>query len=208
MADNGASGGGGKKGGLRGGKGGVWEGGIRVPLIIRGPGIKPNSFCHSRVVGYDFFPTFCELAGVKQALPEGIEGGSILPLLATGKGEVKRPRQELVFHFPHYQGDTPHSAIFLGNLKMMKFYETGKLSLFDLSKDLFERNDLSASMPEETIRLHNRLNLYLDLVGAELPKANPKYDPANPPEMSKGKGKKGDKGGGKKGGKGEREKAK
>jgi len=75
------------------------------------------------------------------------------------------------------------------------------LSLFDLSKDLFERNDLAASMPDETARLHDRLNLYLDQVGAELPKANSKYDPANPPEMSKAKGKKGNKGGGKKGGK-------
>ncbi len=79
MSDNGASGG---KRTLNGGKGGVWEGGIRVPLIIRGPGVKPNSWCHVPVVGYDLFPTFCEWAGISAAsLPRGIEGGSIVDLL-------------------------------------------------------------------------------------------------------------------------------
>jgi arylsulfatase A len=88
-----------------GGKGGVWEGGIRVPLIVRGPGVKANSWCHTCVIGYDFFPTFCEWAGiVPSGLLKGIEGGSIASLLATeGRGDVERAREELVFHFPHYR---------------------------------------------------------------------------------------------------------
>ena len=86
MSDNGAGGGGGR-GPLNGGKGSVWEGGIRVPLIIRGPDDPENSFCHERVVGYDLFPTFCELAGVTDPLPNGIEGGSIVSLL-SGAGEA------------------------------------------------------------------------------------------------------------------------
>ena len=134
MSDNGA-GGGGRRSVLSGGKGSVWEGGIRSPLIVRGPGVKPNSWCHARIVGYDFFPTYCEWAGIDaDKLPSGIEGGSIASLLATeGKGAVKRPREEMVFHFPHYQSeDGPHSAIMLGDMKLLKFYETGRLALFDV----------------------------------------------------------------------------
>lgn len=197
MSDNGASGGGGKRL-LNGGKGGVWEGGIRVPLIVRGPGVKANSWCHARVVGYDLFPTFCEWAGIAPAaLPKGIEGGSIAPLLANdGRSDVRRPREELVFHFPHYQGDTPHSAIFLGDLKLMHFYEDNRDLLFDLSKDIGERNDLAQSRPAEAERLRKRLDAYLTAVDAQLPTPNSKYDsnePASPRRGNKA-GKKGDKG--------------
>ncbi len=88
-----------------GGKGGVWEGGIRVPFIVRGPEFKQIRGVHTRVVGYDLFPTFCEWAGIApQSLPKGIEGEAFTELLFNaGRGEVMRPREELVFHFPHYQ---------------------------------------------------------------------------------------------------------
>lgn len=75
-SDNGA-GGSRKRGGIQGGKGSLWEGGLRVPLIVRGPGVPTNSFCDVPVVGYDFFPTFCDLAGVQASLPEGTEGGRL-----------------------------------------------------------------------------------------------------------------------------------
>ena len=181
MSDNGG-GGSGRRSALSGGKGSVWEGGIRVPLIVRGPGVKENSWCHERVNGYDFIPTYCEWARIKK-LPEKIEGGSIASLLANeGKGTVTRPREEMVFHFPHYQSaDGPHSAILLGDLKLLKFYDTGRLALFDLSRDIGERNDLSKTMPDETTRLAKLMEKYLDDVGAALPVANPKYDPKNPP---------------------------
>ena len=182
MSDNG--GGGGARGGLNGGKGSVWEGGIRVPLIVRGPGVDPNSWCHTRVVGFDFFPTFCQWAGIKaEKLPEGIEGGSIAALLANNTaGEVKRPRKELVFHFPHYQsGDGPHSAILLGDLKLMKFYEDDRLALFDLSRDISEQNDLSKTMVDKTAQLHQKLKTYLAAVDAQLPTTNPEFDPDREP---------------------------
>jgi arylsulfatase A-like enzyme len=186
MSDNGAGGGKGN-GSFRGGKGGVWEGGIRVPLIIRGPSIQPNTFCHSRVVGYDFFPTFCQWAGVKRPLPKGVEGGSIVPLLAKGEGIVKRPREELVFHFPHYQSsDGPHTAILSGDLKLIRFYETGQLSLFNLAKDISERNDLSNQMPEKTDALRKRLDAYLKEVDARIPVPNPRYDPEKSPTVRRG----------------------
>lgn len=192
MADNGA--GGQKKGGLSGGKGGVWEGGIRVPLIVRGPGVKPNSWCQVRVVGYDLFPTFCEWAGIAPAqLPKGLEGASIAGLLkAEGRGQVQRPREELVFHFPHYQSeDGPQSAIFVGNLKLMHFYEDNRDMLFDLSKDIGERNDLTATMPTEAAQLRKKLDGYLRAVDAQFPTPNPQYDPSRPATSNKKGGKKG-----------------
>lgn len=181
MSDNG-SGGGRRSGGLNGGKGGVWEGGIRVPLIVRGPSVRANSWCHVRVVGYDWFPTFCEWAGVPaKSLPKGIEGGSLASLLANNEqGEVKRLREELVFHFPHYQGDSPHSAIFVGDQKLLHFYEDGRDLLFDLSHDIGERNDLAAKAPQQVMQLRKRLENYLTAVNAQFPTPNPQYDPTQP----------------------------
>ena len=194
MSDNGASGG---RRVLAGGKGGTWEGGIRVPLIIRGPGIKPNSWCSTRVVGYDLFPTFCEWAGVPPtALPSNIEGGSLVGLLANGgHGEVARGREELVFHFPHYQNEeTPQSAILLGKFKVIKFYEDNRVVLFDLSKDIGERDNLASLMPAETRRLRERLEKNLLAVNAQVPTPNPNYDPrrsVTPERGKRGEGQKG-----------------
>lgn len=198
MSDNGGS----TRKTLSGGKGGVWEGGIRVPLIIRGPGITPDSWCQERVVGYDFFPTFCEWAGVTQGLPKEIEGGSFTSLLQGGDTPVKRPREELVFHFPHYQGDTPHTALMLGDYKLLRFYEDHSLQLYDLRKDLREANDLAGSMPEKVSELEKRMDRYLTEVHAQLPTLNPDYDPENPPSLGDRKGNKGGAGKmGRKGGK-------
>jgi arylsulfatase A-like enzyme len=172
----------------------VWEGGIRVPLIIRGPGIAANSWCHERVVGYDFFPTLCRLAGVKQAIPENLEGGDISHLLRGSHEPVRRSRDALVFHFPHYQGDTPHSAILKSHYKLIHFYETGENRLFDLEADLAERSDLSAKQPEIAERMAQELSSYLTEVEAEMPRPNSNYDPAKEPAR-KGGGKGGKKGG-------------
>ena len=179
MSDNGAGGASGN-GPLNGGKGSVWEGGIRVPLIIRGPGIAANSWCHTPVVGYDFYPTFCEWAQIpSSSLPPEIEGGSLVKLLQNeGQGRVARSRKELVFHFPHYQSsDGPHSAIRVDDLKLIRFDETGKRSLFDLAKDPGERQDLAAAEPRQVQRLEKQLNEYLQTVKADLATRNPNYDP-------------------------------
>ena len=196
MSDNGSGGGGsgkggGRRGGLSGGKGGVWEGGIRSPLIIRGPGVPANSWCHERVVGYDFFPMYCEWAGIsKSKLPRNIEGGSIAKLLADGKGKVTRQREEIVFHFPHYQGgDGPHSALFLSKYKLMKFYETGRLALFDIAADISEQNDLAKALPEKTADLDGLLVKYLKDIDAQMAVPNLQYDPNREPvARPRGKG--------------------
>jgi arylsulfatase A-like enzyme len=201
MSDNGSS----TRQTLRGGKGGVWEGGVRVPLIVRGPGIAPNSWSHQRVVGYDFYPTFCELAGVQKDLPDTIEGGSITHLFRGEDKPVERPREELVFHFPHYQSDTPHSALLLDNWKIMHFYETGETHLFDLADDIAERRDLAEQKPEIADAMKQKLFAYLAEIGAQMPVKNPSYEPDNPPSADKmrggengGGGKKGQGGGGRK----------
>lgn len=181
-SDNG-SGGGGRRGGLSGGKGSAWEGGIRVPFIVRGPGIASNSWCHVPVVGYDLFPTFCEWAHVPaRSLPADLEGGSIAPLLAhDGRGGVPRPRDELVFHFPHYQsGHTPHSAIRVGDLKLLRFYEDDSVKLFDLAEDAGERHDLAARRPAEAARLRERLHRHLADIGGQLPTVTPRFDATAP----------------------------
>lgn len=166
---------------LTAGKGTLWEGGIRVPLIVRGPGVKAGGFCHERVAGWDMFPTFCDLAGVESPLPDHLAGGSIVSLLASGNGKVERMRQELVFHYPHYgqRGGrkVPQSAIYLGDYKLMKFYETNELKLFNIRQDVAEQNDLAKAMPEKVEMMHRRMEKYLKDVDAGMPEPNPDYDP-------------------------------
>lgn len=191
MSDNGGS----TRNFLKGGKGGVWEGGIRVPFIVRGPGIEADSWCHRRIVGYDLFPTLCQLAGVTESLPSTIEGGNIAHLFAGKDEPVKRPREEVVFHFPHYQGDTPHTALFLGNHKLIRFYEDNSLLLYDVSRDISERNNLVDQMPGVTKNLEERMNAYLAMLNAQMPIPNPKFDPDNPPVLKEMRGEKKGKGG-------------
>lgn len=104
---------------------------------------------------------------------------------------MRRPREELVFHFPHYQSDDgPHSAIRIGPLKLIRFYEDDRVVLFDLSKDIGERTDLAQRLPAEAKRMRERLENYLTAVAAQRPTPNPDYDPAQPPPArQKGKGK-------------------
>jgi len=168
---------------LSGGKATFWEGGIRVPLIVRGPGVDPNSFCHQNVIGYDMFPTFCELAGVPSAPSSSVEGTSLVPLLLerTGGSVFRRDREELVFHFPHYAkgpNQTPQSAILAAKLKLIRFLETNETRLFNLAQDIGEQDDLTAQMPDKAAALAEKLDAYLVKVNAQRPSPNPDYDPA------------------------------
>ncbi len=191
MSDNGA--GGGKNSLLRGGKGGLWEGGIRVPFLVVGPGIKPNSWCQVPIIGYDLFPTFCEWGRIPtENVPKELEGGSLVSLLTQGGvGEVQRSREELFFHFPHYQNDeTPQSAILKGDWKLIKFYEEDQVRLFDLSQDLGERHNLAATNPAQVDQMRRQLEKYLIEIGAQIPTANPAANPnqpVTPPRNQKGK---------------------
>ena len=177
-----------------GGKGTVWEGGLRVPFIIAGPGGKAGACSHVRVTQTDLFPTFAELAGLREPLPAGVEGGSVAGVIRNdGAGEVKRPREEFVVHFPHYDKDTqgPASAIYFGDLKLIHVYETGALRLSNIAKDPCERRDLAREMPDKAKEMDARLTAYLAAVHAQMPKPNPNYDPTKPSETTRDRGGKG-----------------
>ncbi len=169
------------------GKGSVWEGGLRAPrapLFFRGPGIEPGSVSRVRTVGMDLVPTVAELAGVSEKLPGDVEGGSLASVLASaGDGKVGRPREEIVFHFPHYDFDPlgPATAMLLGDYKLIRFYEEpDKPRLFDISADFAERNNLAAANPGKAAQLERRMDAYLASVGALLPEINANFDPSKP----------------------------
>ena len=150
---------------LRGGKSTLYEGGIRVPFIVLGPGVKAGSVSHVPVTGLDILPTMADLAGYQPALPETMDGGSITSVLRhAGVGEVKRQRPYLIFH--QAIDRTPQSALRWGDFKLVKTWKSGQLELFDLSKDLSEANDLSAKLPEKTAELDKTLTAFLSQVNA------------------------------------------
>lgn len=155
---------------LRSGKGSLYEGGIRVPLIVRWPGVTPpGTTCREPVVCMDFFPTFAEAAG--QAAPSALDGQSLLSLLKDPQSNLGR--EALFFHYPHYYPTTtPVSAVRCGEWKLLEFFEDGRRELYRLSDDLGESHDLAASYPEQVDRLHSRLRAWRGATGAGLPQPN------------------------------------
>lgn len=158
---------------LRGFKHNLFEGGIRVPFLVAGPGVKANSISHTPVAGYDLLPTFYDLAGGSKPLPPQIDGGSFRPVLeAGGVGAVKRSFPGLVFHRPKRNTD-PSSAIRVGDYKLLLQYATPKRPrkalLFDLNSDVGERTDLSAKLTEKAKEMEDLLLGYLESVNAETP---------------------------------------
>ena len=164
---------------LRGGKWTLYEGGIRVPFMVIGPGIKKGSQCDVPVTGWDILPTLADLAGNKKPLPENLDGTSFRPLLENGNaGKFKRPEDELVFH---YFGK-PHSAIRAGDWKLIKFWNLKKIELYNLKDDPGELKDLAASSPEKAREMEAKLMAYLEKVHAEI-----LYPPKNVKVKSKNK---------------------
>ena len=159
---------------LRAGKGWLYEGGIRVPLIIKYPGkTKPGKIIRSPVSSIDFFPTIAEIAGA-EATNINIDGVSILPLLKRDKMK-ERP---LFWHYPHYsnQGVEPGSAVRLGKYKLIDNFEKGKQELYDLENDLSETNDISLLYPEKTSELYTLLKEWRLKTGAKMMEPNPDWN--------------------------------
>jgi hypothetical protein len=176
---------------LAGGKGTVSEGGLRVPCIICGSGVQAGACSRVRVIGQDLFPTIADLAQVAEPLPQGVEGGSFASVLTHGgKGTVQRPREEFVVHFPHYDKDAigPASAIYLGDFKLIRVYETGALELFNIATDPGERRNLARELPERVAELDQRLSRYLQAVDAQMPVANPRYEARQPSDTARERG--------------------
>lgn len=160
---------------LRGGKGQLYEGGVRVPLIVRWPrAIKAGSATAQPVISVDFFPTFLELAGSKENPKQARDGVSLVPLLKSS-GQAKLKREALYWNFPGYLPGrtTPVASVRDGDWKLIEFYEDGKMELYNLAQDLSERNDLSAKMPDKTRELHEKLKAWRASVNAPMPKPKP-----------------------------------
>ena len=154
---------------LRAGKGHVYEGGIREPLLVRWPGVsRAGSTVETPVSSVDFFPT---LTGGR-----GVDGLSLVPLLRGGK-IAERP---LFWHYPHYsdQGGAPAGAVRLGEWKLIEFFEDGRLELFHLTEDPGETRNLAGSEAGRAGKLHRLLKDWRQGVQAAMPAVNPGYDPA------------------------------
>lgn len=151
---------------LRGGKGWVYEGGIREPFIVRWPGVtKAGSVNAEPVMSTDFFPTFVKAAGSKPSGAGPIDGVDLMPSLKGGTLE----RDALYWHYPHYsnQGGFPGGAIRMGKWKMIERYEYGSVHLYDLSEDVSERTDLSKVHPEQVAKMRKKLHQWYKEVDAK-----------------------------------------
>ncbi|MFT4835111.1 MAG: arylsulfatase A [Psychromonas sp.] len=153
---------------LRGGKWVLYEGGIRVPFIISGPGIKAGTQSDVPVVGYDLLPTIADLAGGDVAkLPNNVDGGSFEQVLKTGQGQVERNEDFLVFH--RFSRKYPHSVLRQGDWKLVKGWTniSDLVELYNLKDDLGERHNLAKSNPGKTKELLNKLMTYAAKIDAE-----------------------------------------
>ncbi len=152
----------------RGGKGWMYEGGIREPVIFRWPGITAaGTRCDSPGVSTDFYPTILEMAGLPPKPDQHVDGVSLVPLLRNPFS--KYDRGPIFFHYPHYanQGGFPASAIRKGDYKLIQDLEDGAYELYDLKTDPGEHNNLEQLEAETTKELAAELNSWRKEVGAE-----------------------------------------
>jgi arylsulfatase A-like enzyme len=155
---------------LRAGKGWCYEGGIRVPLIINGPGIKP-AISHTPVISMDFFPTIMEMTGSSESIDETIDGISLCNIL---NGKESTLRNHLYWHYPHYHGSgwTPGAAIRSGNYKLISFYDLETTELYDLENDPGETLNLADSLPSIVSEMKSKLRKMQKEDGALFPAKN------------------------------------
>jgi arylsulfatase A-like enzyme len=157
---------------LRGGKGWVYEGGIREPLLVRWPGVTPEGATTSvPAISTDFYPTLLEIAGLPTRLEQHRDGVSLVPVL---EGDTALDREALFWHYPHYsnQGGFPGGAIRMGPWKLIENYEDGSVQLFNLEADLGEQQDRAADEPERVERMRERLHAWYQEVDARFLRAN------------------------------------
>ncbi|MFT5465470.1 MAG: arylsulfatase A-like enzyme [Verrucomicrobiales bacterium] len=168
---------------LRGGKGWMYEGGVREPVFVKWPGVtKPGSSCSHPVISTDFFPTILEMAGLPAKPEQHVDGVSFAALLRDP--EAKLDRDAIFWHYPHYanQGGIPASAVRMGDLKLIQDLETGDDELYDLSADLAEQKNVAAQHPEKVEAMRKRLRDWRTEVDAKMLRPNPKTGEA-PPEL-------------------------
>jgi arylsulfatase A len=165
---------------LRFGKASAYEGGVRVPLIVRWPGVvAPGGESTTPVITMDLFATALDAAGIDVAPQDGV---SLLPLL---RGQGGLARAELFWHYPHHQhyqlgGAMPYSAVRSGDHKLIEFHDDQRVELYHLARDVSEARDLSTVQPDRAAALRERLHSWLREVNAQMPVPNPRHDPARP----------------------------
>lgn len=171
---------------LRGAKGMLYEGGIRVPMVVSWPGkIKTNTTCETPVIGIDFYPTLLEMTSTEKPANYILDGKSIVPLLNQSKDFE---RKSIYFHFPAYLQKysngktpwraTPAGAIRKGDYKLIEFFEDSTLELYNLNDDIGETNNLAKIMPDKTKELHRDMTEWRKSVNAHVPtELNPNYNP-------------------------------
>jgi arylsulfatase A-like enzyme len=159
---------------LRSGKGSLYEGGIRVPLLVRWPGVtRAASASNEPVCSIDFYPTILDMTGLAgdSKRNAGMDGVSLAPLLRDPRAALKR--EELFFHYPHYyETTTPVSAVLARDWKLLEYLEDGRLELYNLKDDPAESKDLASELPDRMKQLKARLDEWRKSVDAQMPSPN------------------------------------
>ena len=157
------------------GKGFVYEGGLRIPLIVRWPGHVPaGKILDEPVINTDWIPTLLELAG--QPAPSGLDGVSVAAPI-TGRGPA--PKRSLFWHFPHYtnQGSRPSGAMRDGNWMMVEYYDDTTVELYDLASDIRETRNVAATNATRVREMRSVLAKWRNNVNAQSNEANPNFNP-------------------------------
>ncbi len=160
---------------LRAGKGWLYEGGIRVPLIVRWPGVvKAGSMCAVPVISTDYFPTILAAAGAPLHPEWHMDGVSLLPVLKQSGELTARAHY---WHYPHYgnQGGVPGGAVRDGDWKLIEFFEDDRVELYNLVSDPGEAVDLAGKDPDRARQLRQQLHDWRQSVDAKMPSLNPNY---------------------------------
>ncbi|HEY7155910.1 MAG TPA: sulfatase [Gemmataceae bacterium] len=161
---------------LRGGKGMLYEGGVRTPFVVRWPGVvRPGSVCDEPAIHVDLFPTFIEMAGGKKP-SQPLDGVSLSPLLKDPGAKLSR--EAIYMHFPGYlEGNgpgawrtTPVGVIRSGDFKLLEFYEDGRIELYNVKEDIAEKKDVAKKMPEKTNELRRKLAAWRESIHAAMPR--------------------------------------
>lgn len=171
---------------LRRGKGSAYEGGVRVPTIVKWPGhSEAGKSSATPIMTIDWLPTFAEIAGVTE-IPPSVDGKSLLSILDGSSNSLER---DLFWHFPHYHagGDGPYSAIRSGSWKLIERHEDESLELYDLAADIGESKNLSVMEAEKTSELHEKLIAWRKKAGAQMMTENTNFDPAKALEVQRRK---------------------
>jgi arylsulfatase A-like enzyme len=156
---------------LREGKGTLYEGGLRIPAMVRWPGtIEAGRISEEMIISTDIYPTIAELAGI--AVDHEIEGLSLLPHLLRSE---MLERETLYWHYPHYHLGMPGGAIRDGDFKLIEYFETGEVELYNLRDDLQETRNLAAEFPEKAEELRQKLQRWREVNRANMPTPNPDY---------------------------------